>query len=107
MLGSELETAVREHLPIVVLIWEDQAYGLIKWKMDLELGHHSSVDFQNVNFVRYAESFGAKGYRISHADELLPTLKSALEDYAVSLAIACPVDYSENMELTEKLGQPN
>jgi acetolactate synthase I/II/III large subunit len=103
MLGSELETAVREHVPIVVLIWEDQAYGLIKWKMDLELGHHSSVDFQNVNFVTYAESFGAKGYRISNADELLPTLKSALEDDAVSV-IACPVDYSENMELTEKLG---
>src|SRR5687767_7841353 len=103
MLGSELATAVREHVPIVVLIWEDQAYGLIKWKMDLELGHHSSVDFQNVNFVTYAESFGAKGYRISNADELLPTLKSALEDDAVSV-IACPVDYSENMELTEKLG---
>ncbi len=104
MLGSELETAVREHVHIVVLIWEDQAYGLIKWKMDLELGHHSSVDFQNANFVKYAESFGAKGYRISHADELLPTLKSALEDDAVSV-IACPVDYSENMELTEKLGR--
>src|ERR687893_629224 len=104
MLGSELETAVREHVPIVVLIWEDQSYGLIKWKMDLELGHHSSVDFQNANFVKYAESFGAKGYRISNADELLPTLKSALEDDAVSV-IACPVDYSENMELTEKLGR--
>ena len=71
--------------------------------MDLELGHHSSVDFQNVNFAKYAESFGAKGYRISNADELLPTLNSALEDDAVSV-IACPVDYSENMELTEKLG---
>ncbi len=64
MLGSELETAVREHVPIVVLIWEDKAYGLIKWKMDLELGHHSSVDFHNPDFVKYAESFGAKGYRI-------------------------------------------
>jgi acetolactate synthase-1/2/3 large subunit len=104
MLGSELETAVREHVPIVVLIWEDQSYGLIKWKMDLELGHHSSVDFHNPNFVKYAESFGAKGYRISYADELLPTLKSALEDDAISV-IACPVDYSENMELTDKLGR--
>jgi acetolactate synthase I/II/III large subunit len=103
MLGSELETAVREHVPIVVLIWEDQAYGLIKWKMDLELGHHSSVDFHNPNFVKYAESFGAKGYRIDRAHELLPTLKSALEDDAISV-IACPVDYSENMELTAKLG---
>ncbi len=44
MLGSELATAVRERLYIVVFIWEDQSYGLIKWKMDLELGRHSSVD---------------------------------------------------------------
>jgi acetolactate synthase-1/2/3 large subunit len=104
MLGSELETAVREHVPIVVLIWEDQAYGLIKWKMDLDLGRHSSVDFQNPNFVKYAESFGAKGYRINRADELLPTLKFALEDDAISV-ITCPVDYSQNMELTDKLGR--
>jgi acetolactate synthase-1/2/3 large subunit len=104
MLGSELETAVREHVPIVVLIWEDQSYGLIKWKMDLELGHHSSVDFHNPNFVKYAESFGARGYRISDADELLPTLKSALEDDAISV-LACPVNYSENMKLTDKLGR--
>jgi acetolactate synthase I/II/III large subunit len=104
MLGSELETAVREHVPIVVLIWEDQAYGLIKWKMDLELGHHSSVDFHNPDFVKYAEAFGAKGYRINRSDELLPTLKSALEDNVISV-IACPVDYSENMELTDKLGR--
>jgi acetolactate synthase I/II/III large subunit len=104
MLGSELETAVREHVPIVALIWEDQAYGLIKWKMDLEFGHHSCVDFHNPNFMKYAESFGAKGYRISRADELLPTLKFALEDDAISV-ISCPVDYSENMELTDKLGR--
>jgi acetolactate synthase-1/2/3 large subunit len=104
MLGSELATAVREHVPIVVLIWEDRSYGLIKWKMDLEIGRHSSVNFHNPDFVKYAESFGARGYRISRADELLPTLKSALEDDAVSV-IACPVDYSQNMELTEKLGR--
>ncbi|MDQ3888423.1 MAG: acetolactate synthase large subunit [Thermoproteota archaeon] len=104
MLGSELATAVREHVPIVVLIWEDQSYGLIKWKMDLELRRHSSVDFHNPNFVKYAESFGAKGYRINRAEELLPTLKYALEDDAVSV-ITCPVDYSQNMELTKKLGR--
>src|SRR5918992_6123988 len=103
MMGSELATAVREHVSLVVLIWEDQSYGLIKWKMDLELGHHSSVDFHTPNFVKYAESFRAKGYRINRADELLPTLKSALEDDAISV-ITCPVDYSQNMELTDKLG---
>src|SRR5918994_1330342 len=103
MLGSELATAVREHVSLVVLIWEDQSYGLIKWKMDLELGHHSSVDFHTPDFVKYAESFGAKGYRINSTEELLPTLKSALEDDAVSV-ITCPVDYSQNMELIDKLG---
>ena len=72
--------------------------------MDLELGHHSSVDFHNPNFVKYAEAFGAKGYRIRGAAELLPTLKSAFEDNAISV-ITCPVDYSENMELTDKLGR--
>jgi acetolactate synthase-1/2/3 large subunit len=103
MLGSELETASREKIPIVVLIWEDQSYGLIKWKMDIELGHHSSVDFRNPDFVKYAESFGAKGYRISRTNNLLPTLKLALNDNAVSV-IVCPVDYSENIKLTDKLG---
>ncbi len=103
MLGSELETACREKIPIVILIWEDQSYGLIKWKMDLELGHHSSVDFHNPDFVKYAESFGAKGYLINRADDLLPTLKFALNDNAVSV-ITCPVDYSENIKLTDKLG---
>ncbi len=103
MLGSELATAVREHVPIVVLIWEDGTYGLIKWKMHLELGRHSSVGFQNPDFVKYAESFGVKGYRINHTDELLPILKSSLIDDAVSV-ITCPVDYSQNIDLTNKLG---
>ena len=89
---------------VVVLIWEDRAYGPINWKVDLELGHHVAVDFHNPDFVRYAESFGAKGYRIEAAADLLPTLKKALADDTVSV-IACPVDYSENMRLTEKLGQ--
>jgi len=102
MSASELETAVREHVPIVILIWIDDAYGLIKWKMDLELGHHSLVDFHNPDFARFAESFGAKGYLIRNASELLPMLKKALEDDAVSV-IGCRVDYSENNKLTERL----
>ncbi len=104
MNSQEIETAVRERIPLVVLIWEDGGYGLIEWKMDLELGTHSNVTFTNPDMVMYAESFGAKGYRIAHADELLPTLRSALQDDGVSI-IACPVDYSENMRLIEELGQ--
>ena len=57
---------------MVILIWVDNAYGLISWKMDLEIGHNVDTTFANPDFVAYAESFGAKGYRISSADELLP-----------------------------------
>jgi len=75
----------------------------------MKLKRSSHVDFGNPDFVRFAESFGAKGYFIQAADELLPTLKQALADDTVSV-IACPVDYSENTKLTEKLehlGQPS
>src|SRR6516162_3471934 len=104
MNSQEIETAVRERIPLVVLIWEDGGYGLIEWKMDLELGEHYYVKFGNPDVVTYAKSFGAKGYRINRAEELLPTLKAALDDDAVSL-ICCPVDYSENLRLTDRLGE--
>lgn len=104
MNSQEIETAVREKIPLVVLIWEDGGYGLIEWKMDLELGEHHYVSFGNPDVVKYAESFGAKGYRIGSAEELLPTLRAALDDDGVSL-IACPVDYSENLRLTDRLGE--
>jgi acetolactate synthase-1/2/3 large subunit len=103
MNSQEIETAVRERIPLVVLIWEDGGYGLIEWKMDLELGEHHYVSFTNPDVVTYAESFGAKGYRITAADQLLPVLRAALADDGVSL-IACPVDYSENLRLTDTLG---
>ncbi|MDI3313322.1 MAG: acetolactate synthase large subunit [Mycobacterium sp.] len=104
MNSQEIETAVRERIPLVVLIWEDGGYGLIEWKMDLELGEHYYVSFTNPDVVAYAQSFGAKGYRITRAEELLPTLKAALDEDGVSV-IGCPVDYSENLRLTERLGQ--
>jgi acetolactate synthase-1/2/3 large subunit len=104
MNSQEIETAVRERIPLVVLIWEDGGYGLIEWKMDLELGEHYYVKFGNPDVVTYAQSFGAKGYRINAAEELLPTLKAALDDDGVSL-ICCPVDYSENLRLTDRLGE--
>ncbi len=101
---QELETAIREELPLTVLIWEDEAYGLIEWKMDLELGRSSHVRFTNPDFVRLAESFGARGHRVEAADELLPALREALAHDGVSV-ITCPVDYRENVRLTDRLGE--
>jgi acetolactate synthase I/II/III large subunit len=103
MNSQEIETALRERIPLTVLIWEDGAYGLIKWKMDLELGHDVATSFGNPDFVAYAESFGARGYRVSAADDLLPMLSEALAIDTVSV-IACPVDYAENLRLTDALG---
>jgi acetolactate synthase-1/2/3 large subunit len=104
MNSQELETAVREHIPLTVLIWEDDAYGLIGWKMDLQLGHHVDVGFTNPDFVAYAESFGARGYRVKAAGDLLPMLTEAMKADTVSV-ITCPVDYSENLRLTSALGE--
>jgi acetolactate synthase-1/2/3 large subunit len=103
MNSQEIETALRLGLAFVILIWVDDAYGLISWKMDLEIGHNVDTTFGNPDFVAYAESFGATGYRIGAADELLPTLRTALAADTVSV-IACPVDYSANLELIESLG---
>jgi acetolactate synthase I/II/III large subunit len=103
MNSQEIETALRLHLAFVILIWVDDAYGLISWKMDLEIGRNLDTSFGNPDFVAYAESFGATGYRISSADELLPVLRTALAADTVSV-IACPVDYSANLELIASLG---
>jgi acetolactate synthase-1/2/3 large subunit len=101
--SQELETAAREGVPFVVLIWNDHGYGLIRWKQEAQLGRTFGVDFGNPDFVKYAESYGARGYRVNAAAELLPILRRALEDPVVSV-IDCPVDYSENLALVEHLG---
>ena len=66
MNSQEIETALRVGTAMVILIWVDDAYGLISWKMDLEIGHNVDTTFGNPDFVAYAESFGAKGYRIEY-----------------------------------------
>jgi len=103
MNSQEIETALRIGVAIVILVWNDSKYGLIKWHQDRRFGRDTQIDFNNPDLVKYAESFGAKGYRVEKASDLLPTLKQAIADDTVVL-IDCPVDYSENMKLTEKLG---
>jgi len=103
MNSQEIETAMRMNTAIVILVWNDASYGLIEWKQKNQFGRTSNVHFNNPDFVKYAESFGAKGYRIEQASDLLPTIEKALADDTVSI-IDCPVDYSENLKLTEKLG---
>lgn len=103
MNSQEIETALRIGTPLVILIWSDNQYGLIKWHQERHFGRVSHIDFTNPDFVKYAESFGAVGYRVESADDLLPTIKQAIVDDTVVI-IDCPVDYSENIRLTQKLG---
>jgi len=99
----ELETARRLNTPFVCLVFNDGGLGLIEWKERLRYHKDFFVKFNNPDFVKLAESFGVKGYRVSSEDELEPILKDAL-DQNVPAIIDCPVDYSENLLLSEKLG---
>lgn len=101
--SQELETAMRLGTPIVVVIWNDGAYGLIKWKQMERFSRESSVSVTNPDFIGYAQSFGAKGYRVNSAGELGPILRRAIADQTV-VVVDCPVDYRENQKLTQRLG---
>ncbi|HBP86363.1 MAG TPA: acetolactate synthase large subunit, partial [Nitrospiraceae bacterium] len=103
MNSQELETAVRMGTPFVVLVFNDGGLGLIRWKQMQQFGRSTYVEFNNMDIVKYAESFGATGYHIASAEELAPVLRTALSANTLSI-IDCPVDASENLRLTNRLG---
>jgi acetolactate synthase-1/2/3 large subunit len=103
MNSQELETAKRIGAGIVVVIWRDNGYGLIDWKQRNAFGRPYAVEFGNPDFVDFARSFGIPGFRADSADELYPTLMRALELPGPSV-IDVPIDYAENVRLTERLG---
>lgn len=98
MNSQELETAVRMGMQLVVLILRDDAYGMIKWKQS-NMGLASwGLDYGNPDFVKYAESYGAKGYRVESSSELLPLMEKCHNTEGVHV-IEVPVDYSENDQI--------
>src|SRR6059036_1612785 len=99
---QELETAVRLRVPVVALVWRDDGYGVIRWNQLVRFGRTMSVDFGNPDLVALAQSFGAVGLRVSHPDELRPCLAEAFRSER-PVVIDCPVDYAENLRLTEFL----
>ena len=102
MNSQEIETAIRIGTPIVILIFNDSNYGLIKWKQLSQYGKDCYVDFSNPDFVKLAEAMNAKGYRINKAEELIPALEDAFKQN-IPCIIDCKVDYEENIKLTEHL----
>lgn len=102
--AQELETAVRLHLPIVHIIWNDGKYNMVEFQEEMKYGRSSGVDFGPVDFVKYAESFGAKGYRVDSKDSFEETLKQALIDAENGpVLIDVPIDYKDNMTLGETI----
>jgi acetolactate synthase-1/2/3 large subunit len=103
MNSQELETAKRIGANITVVVWRDDGYGLIDWKQRNEFGRPFGVEFGNPDFVDYARSFGIAGFRPSSTADLLPTLRRALDVDGPAL-VEVPIDYRENLRLTEHLG---
>jgi acetolactate synthase I/II/III large subunit len=104
MNSQELETAVRLKLNLVVLILQDDAYGMIRWKQAVEKFADFGLNFGNPDFVKYAEAYGARGARVESTEAFIPTLQAAFEAGGVHLVTA-PIDYSENIRvLVEELG---
>ena len=98
MNSQELETAVRLRLNLVVLILQDNAYGMIRWKQAVESFADWGLSFGNPDFAKYAESYGAKGSQVESADGLAPALEAAFKGGGVHL-VSAPVDYSENIRV--------
>lgn len=95
MNSQEMETAVRLGLNLVVIVLNDSAYGMIRWKQAVDGFEDFGMRFGNPDFVRYAEAYGAKGSRITAVDQLVPTIEAAFAGGGVHL-LDVPIDYSEN-----------
>ncbi|WP_349409467.1 acetolactate synthase large subunit [Pseudalkalibacillus sp. SCS-8] len=103
MTVQELETMVRLNLPIVVIVWTDNRYGLIEWKQMNEFDRSANITFSNPDLVQLAKSFGAEGLKVLRTEEFKPIVERALE-MNKPVVIDCPVDYKENIRMTERLG---
>ena len=101
---QEMETARRLNANLTIMVWEDGGYGLISWKQEQEFNRHTSLSFGNPDWVKLAESFAWRGERCERSRDLAGALQRAL-DYEGPALLVIPIDYSENMVLSKRLGQ--
>lgn len=100
--AQELETAVREKLDIVHIIWNDGYYDMVKFQEEIKYGHSAGVDFGPVDFVKLAEGYGAKGLRVEKPENLGKILDEAFQTEG-PVVVDIPVDYSDNVKLGQSL----
>ncbi|MEM7082040.1 MAG: acetolactate synthase large subunit [Pseudomonadota bacterium] len=101
---QEMETAARLNSNIVMMVWEDNAYGLIAWKQETHFGHHTDLAFGNPDWTLLAQSFGWQGHHVERSADLAAALETAFNEDGPSLVVI-PIDYRENQLLTKKLGE--
>jgi len=104
MMGIQaLPTGAELGIPFVVVVWQDDYYGLIKWKQELSCGHYSHVALDNPDLAELARAYGCHGYHVQTQEEFCSTVAKALQNDDKPTVIVVPVDYSENMKLVEHL----
>ena len=102
---QELDTAYQYGIAPTYVVWDDSAYGLIAWKQEAQFGRTSHITMRHHDLVKIAQGFGAHAVRIESAGELRPALKESFAITDRPSVIVVPIDYSENMKLTNRLGQ--
>ncbi|MBE5203458.1 acetolactate synthase AlsS [Pectobacterium sp. FL60-S17] len=100
--SMELETAVRLKSNLLHIIWVDNGYNMVEIQQRHKYHRPAGVSFGPIDFKAYAEAFGAKGFAVESADELVSKLRQAM-DVDGPAVIAIPVDYSDNHWLMENL----
>ncbi|GAB5382474.1 MAG: acetolactate synthase large subunit [Aliiglaciecola sp.] len=101
---QEMETAKRLNTNIVMMVWEDNAYGLIAWKQWAEFGRHTDLSFSNPDWTALAKAFGWSIHGTPNSSDFKEQLQQAIDTQGPSLVIV-PIDYAENQKLTAKLGE--
>jgi thiamine pyrophosphate-dependent acetolactate synthase large subunit-like protein len=100
--SQELSTAVQQKCNITHFIWNDEAYNMVEFQEVMKYGRSSGVKLGGVDFVKFAEAFGAKGFRISDSSEVEKVVKKALAFEGVSL-VDVAIDYEGNVELAKDM----
>ena len=101
---QEMETARRLNSNLTMMVWEDGGFGLIAWKQETQFKRHTDLSFGNPDWIQLAEAFGWHGRYVENSADLSEALGAAFDHQGPSL-IVLPIDYSENMKLTKRLGQ--
>ncbi|KIV80497.1 acetolactate synthase, catabolic [Exophiala sideris] len=102
--SQEMSTAVQQGCNITHFIWNDQAYNMVEFQEIMKYNRSSGVKLGGVDFVKFAESFGAKGFRISDSSQVESVIKEALAHEGVSL-VDVSIDYSQNLDLAKTIAQ--